>query len=87
MPLRNGDLIATGTVSGPGREGAGCLLEQSFGGKEAYDMRAEDSPNDSISRTFCEDNDTFIFTAQVRLPDGSGSVGFGSCSGKVLPAL
>lgn len=87
MPLRTGDLVATGTLSGEGRAAAGCLLEQSMGGKESYDMKAEDSSTDSVRRIFCEDNDNFIFTAQVKLPDGSGNVGFGSCAGKVLPAL
>ena len=87
VPLRTGDLIATGTLSGEGRSAAGCFLEQSRGGKETYDMTAKDASEGSIRRMFCEDNDTIIFTAQARLPGGGGNVGFGKCAGKVLPAI
>lgn len=86
-PLQTGDLIGTGTLSGPSRAEAGCLLEQTMGGKDPYEMKAEDSSKDSVVRTFCEDNDTIIFTAQAKSSEGSGNVGFGACSGKVLPAL
>ena len=85
-PLRTGDLIATGTLSGPHLENAGCLLEQTRGGKEPYEMVAEESSKGSVRRTFCEDNDTIIFTAQAKSSDELGNVGFGTCQGKVLPA-
>ncbi|EXJ75461.1 fumarylacetoacetase [Cladophialophora psammophila CBS 110553] len=86
-PLRTGDLIATGTLSGPTREEAGCLLEQTRGGKEPFEMVAEDSSKGSVQRAFCEDNDTIIFAAHAKSNDGLGNVGFGTCQGKVLPAI
>lgn len=82
-PLRNGDLIATGTLSGPKRENAGCLLEQTWGGTQPYEMVAIGT-HDNVHRAFLEDNDTIEFTAQAS--GGLGNVGFGACSGKVLPA-
>ncbi|KAK5194672.1 hypothetical protein LTR92_005916 [Exophiala xenobiotica] len=86
-PLRTGDLVATGTLSGPKRENAGCLLEQTLGGTDPYEMAAENSTESNVRRAYLEDNDTVEFTAQVTGPDGIGNVGFGVCSGKVLPAI
>ncbi len=86
-PLRTGDLIATGTLSGPNRENAGCLLERTRGGKEPCELMAEDSSKGSVHRTFCEDNDIITFTAQARPTDGLGTIGFGACQGKVLRAV
>ncbi len=83
-PLRTGDLIATGTLSGPDRENAGCLLEQTRGGKDPYEMVAENSSTGNVLRTYLEDNDRITFTAQAS--GAAGNVGFGSCSGMVLPA-
>lgn len=85
-PLRTGDLIATGTVSGPERRNAGCLMEQTRGGTDPYEMTAEDPSTTNIHRAWLEDGDTIIFTAQADPGDGTGKVGFGSCQGKVLPA-
>ncbi|RVX70709.1 hypothetical protein B0A52_05359 [Exophiala mesophila] len=86
-PLQTGDLIGTGTLSGPSRAEAGCLLEQTLGGTSPYEMKAEDPSKGSVIRAFCEDNDTITFTAQAKLTEGFGNVGFGACSGKVLPAI
>lgn len=85
-PLRTGDLIATGTLSGPNLENAGCLLEQTWGGTKPYEMMAEESSLGSVHRSYLEDNDTVEFSARVAGRDGAGSIGFGVCSGKVLPA-
>ncbi len=86
-PLRTGDLIATGTLSGPKRENAGCLLEQTWGGTDPCEMVAENSAESNVRRAYLEDNDTVEFTAHVTGPYGIGNVGFGVCSGKVLPAI
>ncbi|KAJ9602219.1 hypothetical protein H2200_013339 [Cladophialophora chaetospira] len=83
-PLRTGDLIATGTLSGPERENAGCLLEQTRGGTEPYEMIAENSATGNVRRAYLEDNDVITFTA--RASGRGGNVGFGSCAGKILPA-
>ncbi len=79
--------MATGTLSGPDRENGGCLLEQTRGGNEPYELPAEDRSKGSVHRTFCEDDDIITFTAQTRTSDGLGSVGFGACQGRLLPAL
>jgi fumarylacetoacetase len=83
-PLRTGDLIATGTLSGPDRENAGCLLEQTRGGTDPYEMVSEDSAVDNVRRAYLEDNDIITFTAQAT--STKGNVGFGSCSGKIWSA-
>ena len=84
-PLRPGNLLATGTMSGPTRPEQGCFLELSRVGTEAYEMAAVGASESKISRTFLEDGDVVEFTCQVRSSDGSGNVGFGACRGKVLP--
>lgn len=84
-PLRPGNLLATGTMSGPTRPEQGCFLELSRVGAEPYEMAAVNSPERKLTRTFLEDGDIVEFTCQVRSSDGSGNVGFGSCRGEVLP--
>lgn len=84
-PLRPGDLIATGTLSGWGARAPGCFLEASHGGKESYELLSTNASGASIKRTFLEDGDTVEFTAQLR--GREGNVGFGRCSGSVLPAI
>ena len=49
--LRTGDLLATGTISGPEREERGCLLELSWNGEEPVQL------DDGSTRTFLEDGD------------------------------
>lgn len=86
-PLRPGDLVATGTLSGPTKAESGCFFEQTRGGKEPYELKALKMGKGSVQRGFLEDNDTVEFRAQVSLGDGLGNVSFGVCGGKVLPAL
>ena len=86
-PLRTGNLVATGTLSGPTREELGCFLEITHHGADPYDMAAMSPSKKTLSRRYLEDGDTIEFTAQVRGGDGLGPLGFGVCSGKVLPAL
>ncbi|XP_068642962.1 fumarylacetoacetase isoform X2 [Aristolochia californica] len=75
--LRPGDLLGTGTISGPEPEALGCLLELSWNGQKPLSL------NGSV-RTFLDDGDEVIFTACCK--GDSYNVGFGTCSGKVLPA-
>ena len=78
-PLRPGDLIASGTVSGPEKENRGCLLELTWKGTEPIRL-----PNGE-QRTFLEDGDEVILTGYCAR-DGFARIGLGSCRGVVLPA-
>ena len=78
-PMRTGDLLGSGTISGPEKSERGSLLELSWGGKEPLTL------DTGQTRTFLEDGDTLTLTGAAR---GDGyTIGFGSCSGTVLPAL
>jgi fumarylacetoacetase len=77
-PLRPGDLIASGTVSGPQKENRGCLLELSWRGTEPVRL-----PNDE-ARTFLEDGDEVILTGYCERA-GFARIGLGSCRGTILP--
>lgn len=77
--LRSGDLLGSGTISGPEPESFASLLELSWDGKKPLKL------GNNISRTFVEDGDEVILTACCQ---GDGyKVGFGTCSGKILPAI
>jgi fumarylacetoacetase len=76
--MRTGDLLGSGTISGPAKDSRGSLLELSWGGKEPF-------PVSGGSRSFIEDNDTLVLRGAAR---GDGyMIGFGDCLGKVVPAL
>ncbi len=78
-PMNVGDLLGSGTVSGPGKTERGSLLELAWGGKEPLTLETGET------RTFLEDGDTLGLAGAAR---GQGyRIGFGPCSGKVLPAL
>jgi fumarylacetoacetase len=85
-PLRTGDLLATGTLSGSIREEEGCFFEITRNGALPYEMRSVSSPQKKITRTFLEDGDVLTFTARADNSDRLGPVGFGACSERVLPA-
>ena len=77
-PMRVGDLLGSGTISGPEKGNRGSLLELSWGGKEPLAVGDQ-------TRSFIEDGDTLTLRGHAA---GDGfRVGFGSCTGKVLPAL
>lgn len=77
--LRPGDLIGTGTLSGPEPHGGGSLLELSRGGSMPIEL-----PNGEF-RTFLEDGDEVVLRARARRA-GFNPVGFGECRGIVEPA-
>ncbi|KAF0172641.1 MAG: Uncharacterized protein FD162_2231 [Rhodobacteraceae bacterium] len=78
-PMNVGDLLGSGTISGPLKENRGSLLELSWGGKEPFAL------TDGQTRCFIEDNDTLTLRGYAK---GQGYlIGFGTCTGKVLPAL
>ena len=78
--IRTGDLLASGTVSGPDRGQRGCLLELSWGGTRPVTL-----PN-GATRTFLEDGDEVTITATAPGPGGT-RIGFGEVTGRVLPVL
>jgi fumarylacetoacetase len=77
--LRPGDLLGTGTLSGPDAESCGSLLETTQGGKAPIHLASGEE------RRFLEDGDEVILTARGRR-DGFAPIGFGACRAVVLPA-
>jgi fumarylacetoacetase len=78
--LAPGDLLGTGTLSGPSASEAGSLLELSSGGREEFKL------GDSESRRFLEDGDTVIFRGWCQQADGP-RIGLGEARGTIEPAL
>lgn len=75
--LRPGDLLGTGTISGPEPDSLGCLLELTWNGQKELSLNG-------ATRKYLEDGDEVIFTGYCQ---GNGyKVGFGTCSGKVAPS-
>lgn len=77
--LRAGDLLASGTISGPDRGSEGSLLELAWQGTRPVEL-----PNGE-TRVWLEDGDTFAITATATRRDGR-RVGFGEVVGTVVPA-
>jgi fumarylacetoacetase len=77
--LDAGDLLGTGTISGPRPDQGGSLLELTRGGREPLQLA------DGDTRRFLEDGDTVILRAHAGR-DGARRIGFGDCAGTVLPA-
>lgn len=78
--LQPGDLLGTGTVSGPTLAEAGALVELSQGGREPVTLAATGE-----RRAFLEDGDTVVLRGWCERP-GRARIGFGECRGAVLPA-
>jgi fumarylacetoacetase len=74
--LRPGDVIGTGTTSGPQPAARGCLLELTRGGKDAVRLPTGES------RRFLEDGDEVVFRAACRA-DRFRAIGFGECRGQI----
>ena len=75
-PLRTGDLIGSGTVSGPAKENRGCLLEVTWRGTEPLEL-----PTGEL-RQFLEDGDLVILRGWCEAP-GFRRIGLGECRGVV----
>jgi fumarylacetoacetase len=78
--LRPGDLIGSGTVSGPTPESRGCLLERTWRGSEPLQLPTGEQ------RRFLEDGDEVILKGYCER-QGAARIGFGECRGVVLPAV
>jgi fumarylacetoacetase len=78
--LRPGDLLGTGTQSGPEAAEAGSLLELTRGGKQPVSLP------DGEQRRFLEDGDEIILRGHCHKP-GAARIGFGEARGRVLPEI
>jgi len=78
--LQPGDVLGTGTQSGPAAEEAGSLLELTRGGKERLAL-----PNGE-TRAFLEDGDSVVLRAWCQR-EGAARIGFGAAVGEVLPSV
>jgi fumarylacetoacetase len=76
--LRTGDLLASGTVSGPGAGEMGCLLELTRRGADPVTIPTGET------RKFLEDGDEVIMRGYLEADDRP-RIGFGECRGVVLP--
>ena len=77
--LQIGDVIGSGTVSGPGEGEAGALSELSKAGNAPVPLGAGEE------RAFLEDGDTVTLSGYCA-KDGFARIGFGDCAGEVQPA-
>ena len=78
--LRPGDLLASGTVSGPSPDSCGCLLELTRRGAEPLTL-----PNGE-TRSFLLDGDEVILRGSCERA-GARRIGFGECVGEVVAAV
>jgi fumarylacetoacetase len=77
--LRSGDLLASGTVSGPEEDSRGCLLELTWRGSKPLTLPTGEQ------RRFLEDGDEVLMRGWCAR-DGFRRIGFGDCRGIVTPA-
>jgi fumarylacetoacetase len=77
--LRPGDLLASGTISGPTRDALGSLLELTRRGTEPVTLAGGET------RGFLEDGDEVVMRGTCERP-GAARIGFGDCAGRITPA-
>ena len=77
--VRAGDMMGSGTLSGPTKDSYGSLLELSWGGKEPISLK------DGTTRTFLNDGDNILLRGYCK--NEAVRIGFGKCTGKILPAI
>jgi fumarylacetoacetase len=75
--LQAGDLLGSGTLSGPTPDSRGSLLEITDGGRNPIQLPS------GQSRTFLQDGDTLLYRASCRR-DGFAPIGFGDCRGTIF---
>jgi fumarylacetoacetase len=73
-----GDLLGTGTISGPDAESCGSLLETTLGGSRPVALPTGET------RTFLEDGDEVMLSAGAS-KEGFAGIGFGNCRAVILP--
>ena len=73
-----GDLLGSGTISGPEKDQRGSLLEISWNGTEPLELAS------GVKRTFLEDGDSLVMRGWCQ---GNGfRVGFGEVEGTIVAA-
>ncbi|MDP2068878.1 MAG: fumarylacetoacetase [Lutibacter sp.] len=77
--VRAGDLMGSGTISGPTKNSYGSMLELTWGGKEPIVLK------DKTTRTFFNDGDNVIIRGYCK--NDTIRIGFGKCTGKIMPAM
>lgn len=77
--LRPGDLLGSGTVSGPEKSNRGCLLELTSKGTEPVHLAS------GVPRQYLQDGDEVILRGYCESP-GFRRIGLGACSGTILAA-
>jgi fumarylacetoacetase len=77
--LRDGDLLGSGTISGPEKDTRGSLLELTWNGTDPLQLP------DGSTRGFLEDGDTVTLTAWAPGPDGA-RIGIAEATGTIRPA-
>jgi fumarylacetoacetase len=78
-PMRAGDLIGSGTVSGPEKSNRGCLLELTWKASELLNLAP------GVSRVFLQDGDEVILSGYCER-SGFRRIGLGVCSGTIFAA-
>ena len=78
-PVNSGDMMGSGTISGPTPDSYGSMLELSWRGEKPVQL------NEGGSRKFIEDNDTVIMRGYCR--NNKVRIGFGEVSTKLLPVF
>jgi len=76
--VRAGDMMGSGTISGPTPESYGSMLELTWRGQNPVQLK------DGTERKFINDNDMVIMRGFCE--NENVRIGFGDCAGKVLPA-
>ncbi|CAM4007411.1 fumarylacetoacetase [Flavobacterium weaverense] len=77
--VNSGDMMGSGTISGPTPESFGSMLELTWGGKNPLKL------NDGTERKFINDNDTVIMKGYSQ--NENVRIGFGEVSSKLLPTF
>jgi fumarylacetoacetase len=77
--LEPGDLIGSGTASGPAAGSEGCLLERTRNGREPLTLA------NGATRTFLEDGDEVVIRGRCTAP-AAATIGFGECRGRIVGA-
>ncbi len=76
--VRTGDMMGSGTLSGPTKDSYGSMLEITWAGKEPLTLK------DGTKRVFFNDGDNVILHGYCQ--NENVRIGFGECEGKILPA-
>ena len=77
--VRSGDMMGSGTISGPTKDSYGSMLELTWGGKEPINLK------DGTTRTFFKDGDNVVLRGYCK--NDKVRIGFGKCTGKILPPI